>query len=608
MAYTPPENDAVDFDFSGSAYTPPDSDAVDLEIPLPSGEGVVDCPAFEQTTEIETDYQIQASVADFENNNSLESEVHRLLTAEEFENTSDLSSDILWFASLPDLESASDLSSGVLWFTILSDLNTDTVLENPLVQLQVSVAPLESTTTLNSTNTRRIAGKEFEQNSELYVGYITEVPENTDVVGCWPFENNTWLDRPDVAFILETEFNSETDIPTPVIIANDYAGIVATDFENTTAFHIDLMPSIVLPDFNGNNELDVLAIKVMPAGDQYLVCPPFIGWTEMDIPSIQAGFPIPDFEQSTYISLSKIYSGFIVDTGEFEQTTSLAAVTYPVIVLTEFENTTVILTDIMPAISVPDFEQISILTADVQTGVFAEVPNFENNTRLEVTIPIVIPVQAFENINELELFTIASFIEPPELNTTTELTLRNIRLFSLENSTVYYYLVITGDGSTTEDIEVPFTSIQARRRNEAPTYLSVSIPGFDFAAEITDRIDNKIQVYMGYEIDSETSIRQLIMETDIETVDTYEGPTNKSITLIGYETIAYVQKTLSLEKPTYGAYVNGTQRYRFATPKVDLHPGDIVNINGDEIEVSVISLYIKNTKSGPISTMELESA
>ncbi len=198
-------------------------------------------------------------------------------------------------------------------------------------------------------------------------------------------------------------------------------------------------------------------------------------------------------------------------------------------------------------------------------------------------------------------------ISSPEFSLEGVLVPPSIALFSLENSVLYYVLVITG-GDSHEDIEVPFITCQARRRNGEPTYVSVSIPGLNFAPEINDRADNKFQVYMGYKVDSDNLVRELLLEASLDQINLYKGPLNQSIVLIGYETTSYEQQEISLKKPTYYSLVSGVKRYRFAVPEIKLHPGDVANIGSDSLVVDTVSVYIKNTKSGPINTTEIASA
>lgn len=174
----------------------------------------------------------------------------------------------------------------------------------------------------------------------------------------------------------------------------------------------------------------------------------------------------------------------------------------------------------------------------------------------------------------------------------------------LTGAVIYYHLILAG-GDTLDDIEIPFTSIQSRIRSGESTYLSVSIPSLEYADEINARADNKMQVTMGYGSGLDYPGDITIIETDIDQINTYEGATNKSIVLIGYQTDTYVAKEVELYKPTYKSLVNGTKTYRFAIPEVSLYPGDTAIIGSDSLVVDTISVYIKNTKSGPINTTEI---
>lgn len=548
MAYTPPASDAVDLDFTG-AYTPPAGDGGDLEIPLTSDE-VVDASSFENTTEF---------------------------------------------------------SSDVLWYSQLTALENNTELEPPVALLKIYLADFNSTNTIDISTARRVGLLNFESIGALSVEYINEVEAGVTPVAPWPFESVSRLSKPDFAHIIETSFEQDSVFETPMITASGLAIMVPPNFENIADFSLNMMPILVVDNFEIIGQLDILAIRYMPDGDQYTVCPPFEQNSEFEIPIFQTGFVIPDFEQDSDFVVSSIYNGFLVESDPFENTSDLNSGIYPVIVLSDFNLVSALNANITPGISPPDFDQVSTLSAETQTGVFAETPEFNSRISLEMGVSIYLDLPDFEQTSELELFTISEFIAVPDFNISNELLLDQIRLFTIENSQLFYYLVVTG-GALFEDIELPFTSIQARRRNGEPTYLSVVIPSFDYAGEINDREANKIQIFMGYKIDSETSIRQLIIETNIDQINIYKGAKSQSIVLIGYETIDYIQKELVLEKPTYSSIVGGKKSFRFAVPKIDLHPGDIAHIGTDSIEVETISMYIKNTKSGPINTTEIASA
>jgi len=604
MAYTPPSRTEVNFDLIGE-YSPPANDAADLSIPFDSG-GV--SAVFESDTDFTLNIYLQLSTPAFESNTAIESEVHRLITVANFESISDLNSDVLWFADTKGFDSVDDVEVEVLWYTVLTELESNNELEQPGILLQISLLDINGTTSLDATTARRVALINMDSVITFGPEYISEIAPEYDVISCWAFENYSRLDKPILSHILDPEFEQDTAIPTPVIIANDEAHIVAANFENNAILYSDIGYAIHLPVFSNENQLDILAIKSMPAGDQYLICFPFVSYTVFDVPVIQMGINTPEFDQTTEFGITGLYAGYLVSAEEFAQDTDLNSGVYPVIVFTDFENETILFSDIEPALSVPDFEQISILSADIQTGVFVEFEAFENRTTIEVEIPITVPVSEFEQDSELELFTISEFIAVPEFNVSSQFAASDIRLFTIDNSQIYYFLVITGDDDSISDIEIPFTSVQARRRNTEPTYVTVAIPSLEYAAAINERANNKMQVYMGYRIDKNTAIKQLILETNIDQINIYNGPIKQSIVLIGGDTSSYVNRTIELKKPIYSALVNGKTTHRFAIPKIDLRPGDTAVIGTDTVVVDTISLYIKNTNSGPISTMEIASA
>lgn len=545
MAYTPPASDAVNLDFK-EAYTPPASDAVNLSIPL-IGDQNIDVPSFE--------------------------------------NTSALESDALWFVPLIALEGASEL-------------------EAPGVLLQVSVAPFESNTDFFATTTRRIPLLNLEQVTDFGPGFIAEVPENTDVVGAWPFENITRLDTPDIAHIIGAEFNQDTGFSTPVIIANDFAGIVAPDFETISQLVVDIMPGLTVFDFENTGQLEILAISQAPAGDQYTVCPDFVQNSDLENPLFLAGLPLPDFEQGTALVVESIFNGIVVGPVTFVNTSDLNATPYPGIYLSDFNSHQILESDIMPGISLPNFEQDTDLSVEIQIGAFLEIPEFDSRITIDVGISASIQLPEFEQNSALDGFDISEFIAPPEFNINGELVVEKISVFTIENAQIRYILTITGAADGLDDVEIPFVSFQARRRSGAGTYLQAVVPSTDYIDQITDRANGTMRITQAYVLGDEVVRGKHIIETGMDQVNPYQGATGDTLVLIGYKTTTYTPKTVVLSNATYRAQVDGKLSYRLPTPDLFLDPGDLVVIGEDEFTLGVMSY----TVSGSFQQIDLTEA
>jgi hypothetical protein len=160
--------------------------------------------------------------------------------------------------------------------------------------------------------------------------------------------------------------------------------------------------------------------------------------------------------------------------------------------------------------------------------------------------------------------------------------------FTIGDAVTRYFLIITGAQNATTDIEIPLKSFQARRRSGQPTYLSVVIPSVDYIDSITARQDGNIRIEQGFERSGVVLQRELIIETDIETVRSDEGGTNQSITLSGRKQTTYDSKNVTLTDATFRGLNAGKLRYRLAEPDIFLNPGDIVTIGDDTFTVGMM--------------------
>lgn len=180
-------------------------------------------------------------------------------------------------------------------------------------------------------------------------------------------------------------------------------------------------------------------------------------------------------------------------------------------------------------------------------------------------------------------------VESPTLSVVPGLSVSDVGKTTLDGSILRFFLTIGG-------IDFPMSSFQARRRSGEPTYLSAVIPTVEYADQITAMASEKLQIYQGYEKEGVVLLRELIIETDIDRVDTYEGGTNKSVVLTGYTTTTFSQKTVTLSGSTYRAVQNGVLTHRLAEPYIFLNPGDTLTIDSDTLEIDNMS-YIVSPKS-----------
>lgn len=156
-----------------------------------------------------------------------------------------------------------------------------------------------------------------------------------------------------------------------------------------------------------------------------------------------------------------------------------------------------------------------------------------------------------------------------------------------------YFFSLTGIENGLDDAVIPFSSFQTRIRNQEPTYLSVVVPGMDYADAIVARPDGQIVIDMAYFFSGEEMHREEIVRADLETIDIHEGGTSKSIVLTGHKTIDWGgAKTVNLSGVTYRRTTNGTTRLRTAIPDLYLKPGDYVSYDDNTIQVEQISIFV----------------
>lgn len=173
-------------------------------------------------------------------------------------------------------------------------------------------------------------------------------------------------------------------------------------------------------------------------------------------------------------------------------------------------------------------------------------------------------------------------------------------------------------------LTLPMSSFQGRFKSGDPSYLSVVVPGLDFAQEISNLLNSvdrtsylaltnsgnvspggslvvatpgivpifpELSVYIVKTFSDGNQIMEQLMAVTLEKIDTYEGAINQSITLDGHRTKTYTPKIVTLTGASYRNTTDGELRYRCATD-LYLRPGDTVNINGETFTADDISIAI----------------
>lgn len=135
-----------------------------------------------------------------------------------------------------------------------------------------------------------------------------------------------------------------------------------------------------------------------------------------------------------------------------------------------------------------------------------------------------------------------------------------------------YRLTLTG----ANDLVLPMSSFQARRRDNQPTYLACVVPNGPVQAQaITDNSTGELVIDMTVIAgDSETTSE--LVRAALEDIRLDEGAHSASATLTGYKTVATAMpKIVTVHSVSYRTSRNGKRRLRCEV-NFDLNPGDTV--------------------------------
>lgn len=154
-----------------------------------------------------------------------------------------------------------------------------------------------------------------------------------------------------------------------------------------------------------------------------------------------------------------------------------------------------------------------------------------------------------------------------------------------------YIAVLRADGY--DDLEVPMSSMQLRRRDGSPTMVSIVVPdAMTYVDAADDRVGGEIVIYAGRMTLDGTRHLSEFERAELESVSYDVGVRNSSLSLSGYRTVTTENpRPVDLEGITYhGLQADGKRRIR---GKVNffLRPGDTA-IYGDD-SFLVDQIYVK---------------
>lgn len=170
-----------------------------------------------------------------------------------------------------------------------------------------------------------------------------------------------------------------------------------------------------------------------------------------------------------------------------------------------------------------------------------------------------------------------------------------------------YYCTLTGSEDSLTDLSLPIATLQARLRQGDPNYLSVTIPGMDYASAISARSNGQLVIHMAIIHGGSEIIREEIARVTLDSIRTDEGGKSKTITLSGHRTVTYPAQITALRGVTYRSLQEpGKLSFRCAEPDLYLRPGDTCNY-GDDSFVAGLVQYTISPKSQSMTVTEADA-
>ncbi len=200
-------------------------------------------------------------------------------------------------------------------------------------------------------------------------------------------------------------------------------------------------------------------------------------------------------------------------------------------------------------------------------------------------------------------------ITPPALEVTTSLAASLLRLiscppllvttglagtpfrFTITDPVILYFCTLKGTGLL-PDVTLPISSFQGRLRTGETSWLSVVVPGMEYAADIAARSTSDLIIRMAKAKAGVIYHTEQIARVTLDEIRTDEGGMNQSISLSGHRAQGYTAKTVTLTGAVYRSENNGLVTLRLATPDMYLHPGDTVVCGSDSFIADVITYTV----------------
>lgn len=235
---------------------------------------------------------------------------------------------------------------------------------------------------------------------------------------------------------------------------------------------------------------------------------------------------------------------------------------------------------------------------EINTGRFViDCDFFECAINRSLSFPVPPTTLNIEPINPTAQATVT--IDGIPVLTVTPVSLWHSWRINPELAQRVYTFTLTGS----PDVVIPVTSIQARLRDGAPTFISVVVPSMDYAGDIAARSSGEMIIKRGNRFPNGTMQLEEIGRATLNEIRTDEGPNNQSITLTGRTTQSNTApKQVVMENIQYRAENKGIRRYRCSVDNF-LRPGDTAVIGSESIVVGHMSWYV-NTNEESMEIVE----
>ena len=573
MSYTPPVGDVIPFDFT-EVYTPQSGDELDFDF---SGIGTTNINC------VEAPLIVEATVS---------------------------TPGIVTMIPIVALGVSSTIESNLLWYTGLAPIESASSVYTPELIFNLKVPGLWSLNTITGTTQQRVKLSELYTKGSLKIIGVTPVPEGVTVISSWPFEINCSTKKPDLFPTLETPpLIVDNSLSEPFIVAGETSILfappltVSNDVNGVLGHHLRVVPLMSSP------ALDILAIKTMPVGDLYLEMLPFTVQEDLRVPGIQNGFLMEPLACGNALSVDSIFSGTNIDAPPMEISDVLLSKVNINVSSPPLGIATDLFSDLSINVSCLGFEiGASFSDVSIYDGEYVAFPPFVGGSKIESGISSVLNITPLISVSSLNIPGVSRFVNIPPLITSYGFGVSDIKIFNLDFATQFYYFKLTDPTGIIGDIWIPISSFQSRRRNGAPSYLQVVVPGYDYVPDIEARTDGNLEVYLTYKLEDKIVRQTKIIDANMDEIRIDEGSSSRSVTLTGYKTETFISKLVEMEGATYRATTSGKLRYRIAKPSLDLNPGDTVSIDEDTFTADVVSYYFGAKRNGMNQNMEVAEA